>query len=162
MPYWPGGALRGDAGQFQHRALRDLALMPRAIDVAAHLRNVRDAARRITEHDAHDASLQHGRRGADDVDRVQCPNHAALLEDADPVADGDGLMQLVGDEDDGESIGLDREQHLLQLGDALGCEHRGGLIQDEHPGSLPERLDDLDVLLLAQGQRAGAHIGVDA
>ena len=48
-----------------------------------------------------------------------------------------------------------------QLGHALWREHRGRLVEDEHPRAAPECLDDLDVLLLAQGQAAGPHVRVD-
>ncbi len=58
-------------------------------------------------------------------------------------------------------LALTATSTCLQVGDALGREHRGGLVQDEHPGALPERLDDLDVLLLAERQRTGPHVRVD-
>ena len=47
------------------------------------------------------------------------PDHATRLEHGDPVADRDRLVELVGDEDDGEARGLEAQQHLLQLRDAL-------------------------------------------
>ena len=56
-------------------------------------------------------------------------------------------------------------RHAAQLLVVLRGEHRGGLVEDEHPRVLaPERLHDLDLLLLAERQRAGADAGgeVDA
>ena len=53
------------------------------------------------------------------VVRFQAAHHAALLEHAHPVADRDRLVQLVGDEDDGQASGLEPEQDLLELRDAL-------------------------------------------
>ena len=41
---------------------------------------------------------------------LDAAHHASLLEDRDAVADGDRLVQLVGDEDDGEPVRLERRR----------------------------------------------------
>ena len=43
-----------------------------------------------------------------------------------------------------------RAEHLRQLGDALRRQHRGRLVEDQHARAAPERLDDLDLLLVAE------------
>ena len=58
-------------------------------------------------------------------------------------------------------LAFEPEQHLLELGDALWRQHRRGFVEDEHTGTLPERLDDLDLLLLAQRQRTDADVRVE-
>ncbi len=115
----------------------------------------------LPEHHGDDPFLELVRAGRRQVLGSQPADHATQLEHRDPVADLDGLVQLVGDEDDGQAPGLETAEHLLQLGGALGCEHGGGLVEDEHPRAAPERLDDLDLLLLTQGQAAGTHVRVD-
>ena len=62
----------------------------------------------------------------------QAADDAALLEDRDAVADRGRLVQLVGDEDDGDAGALEPDEHLLELRDALGREHRRRLVEDEH------------------------------
>ena len=70
-------------------------------------------------------------------------------------------MQLVRDEDDRDARPLEADEHVLELGDALGRQHRRGLVQDQDIGAAPERLDDLDQLLLTQREVARARARVD-
>ena len=68
------------------------------------------------------------------------------------VAERERLVQLVGDEDDRLALLLEPAEHLRQLGDALRREHRGRLVEDQDARAAPERLDDLDLLLVAEGE----------
>ena len=77
---------------------------------------------------------------------------AAPPQDADPVPDGERLVQLVRDEHDGRALILEAPQDLLEFLHALRGEHGRGLVEDQHPGSAPEGADDLDLLLAAQGR----------
>ena len=88
------------------------------------------------------------------------PPGPALRTETRSPCDG-GLVELVGDEHDGQALALEAHQHAGQLGDALRGEHGGGLVQDQHLRAPPERLDDLDLLLLAERQRAGLGVRVE-
>ncbi len=121
-------------------------------------------ARLVTEHDAHDLGLQLLGRARAQVVLGQAAGHAALLEDRDAVADRGRLVQLVRDEDERHSRLLQPDQDLLELRDALRREHRGRLVQDQHARAAPQRLDDLDLLLLTEREvaRARARVDLDA
>ena len=54
-----------------------------------------------------------------------------------------------------------RVEHLRQLCDALRGEHRGRLVEDQHPRASPQRLDDLHLLLVAKGEVDCVCVGVD-
>ncbi len=86
----------------------------------------------------------------------------AGAHDGDPVRDREDLAQLVADEDDapaGRGHGPERDEQLLGL---LGREDRGGLVHDQDAGAAVEHLEDLDALLLPDGQLPDARPGVDA
>ena len=70
-------------------------------------------------------------------------------------------MQLVRDEDDRQPLFLEPGDDLLQLGDALWREHRRRLVEDEHLRAAPERLDDLELLLLSEREQSGGGTRVD-
>ena len=57
---------------------------------------------------------------------------------------------------------VQRAQDLEQLGGLLGGQHRGRLVEDQHLGAAVERAQDLDALLLADGDVADARVGVHA
>ena len=40
-------------------------------------------------------------------------------------------------------------------------EHRRRLVEDENPGAADENLDDFDLLLLGDGQRVHAAVGIE-
>ena len=54
-----------------------------------------------------------------------------------------------------------RSSALASSVDPFRGEHRGGLVEDQHLGAPPERLDDLDLLLLPEAQRPGLGVRVD-
>ena len=72
----------------------------------------------------------------------------------DAIAEGIGLAQLVGDEDDGDAALGQPPHHLPQLLHARGRQHGGRLVQDQHALVAPERAHDLDLLLLAEREIA--------
>ena len=85
----------------------------------------------------------------------------AAAQDADPVGDLEHLVQLVGDEDDRHPAGLEAAEDLEQLERLLRRQHRGRLVEDQDVGLAVERLQDLDPLLLADGQVGDQRVGVD-
>ena len=97
---------RRDAGQLQHRIGGRHGRAARLRDGSSS-RAARRCRRRgcgLAEHDGHDALLEvlrairrAGRRGPAGPPRGPC------LRTRDPVADGDRLVELVGDEDDGQA-----------------------------------------------------------
>ncbi len=75
-----------------------------------------------------------------------------LAQDADPVADGAHLAELVADEDDAEASRDEPSERGEQGVDLLGHEDGGRLVEDEEPAIPSERLEDLDALLLPDGE----------
>ncbi len=68
------------------------------------------------------------------------------------VGDSQHLVELVGDDDDRGAGGLELAQHAEQLLRLLRRQHRGRLVEDQHLRVAVQRLQDLDALLLADGQ----------
>ncbi len=89
----------------------------------------------LAEHQLDDLALELLRRAQPDALAGDLAGDAALSEDRDAVAERDRLVQLVGDEDDRQSGRLQPLEHLLQLGDCLRGEHRGGLVEDQDAGT---------------------------
>ena len=71
------------------------------------------------------------------------------------------LVELVRDEDDRLALLLEPAEHLRQLGDALRGQHRGRLVEDQDARAAPERLDDLDLLLVAEREVGRLRVRVD-
>jgi hypothetical protein len=67
----------------------------------------------------------------------------------------------VADEDDGRALALERPDDLEELGGFLRRQHRGRLVQDEDVRVPVEGLQDLDPLLLADGQILDARTRVE-
>ena len=85
----------------------------------------------------------------------------AAAQHHDAVGDGEHLAELVGDEDDRLAL-VDQAAHdAEEVVDLARGEHRGGLVEDEDVGLAEQRLDQLDPLLLADGQVADDGVGVD-
>jgi hypothetical protein len=91
----------------------------------------------------------------DRLDRLPAP------EDRDAVGDVEHFVQLVGDEDDGLALGLERPDDLEELLRLLRRQHGRGLVEDENLGAAVERLQDLDALLLRDGNRLDARVRRD-
>ena len=72
-------------------------------------------------------------------------------QDGDPVGDVEHLVELVGDEDHRLAARREAADHLEQLLGLLRREHCGRLVEDEDVRLAIERLQDLDALLLADG-----------
>ena len=95
------------------------------------------ARERLAEHQPHDLRLELRRRAPAHLLAVDRAGQPALAQHGDAVAECDGLVQLVGDEDDGEAVLAQPAEHGLQLAHGLRREHRGRLVEDQHPGSAP-------------------------
>ena len=67
----------------------------------------------------------------------------------------------MGDEDDGTSLVAQHAHDGHELVDLLGCEHGGGLVEDEVLCVIGEGLEDLDALLDAHRQVLDDRVGVD-
>ena len=70
----------------------------------------------------------------------------------DPVGDGLHLVQLVRDEDDRPSVRSHRANRLEQCARFLWSQHRSGLVEDQDACILVQRFQDLDALLLSDGE----------
>ena len=86
----------------------------------------------------------------------------AASQDADPIADGPDLCQLVADEHNRQPIEDQRAQGGEQRLDLIGHEHGGGLVEDEDSAVAGESLEDLNALLLSDRQPIDARIGSDS
>ena len=106
------------------------------------------------DHQARQALL--GRAG-----RRQRLDLLAAAQHRDPVGDLGHLVQLVADEDDRLALlgqAPDDREELLRL---LRRQHRGRLVEHEDVGAAVERLQDLDALLLADGDVLDDRARVD-
>ena len=102
-----------------------------------------------------------GRAGEDRLGGVVLRDLRALLEDQDPVAELDRLVDVVGDADDRlAQLALDREQLVLQplAGDRVDGAER--LVHQDHRRVGGEATGDPDALLLAAGELAGVAVAV--
>ncbi len=86
----------------------------------------------------------------------------AAADDGDLVGDRQHLVELVGDEDDGEALRLQLAQVVEELGDLLGHQDGGRLVEDEDLGAAEEHLEDLDPLTLADAEVGDQVVRVDA
>ena len=85
----------------------------------------------------------------------------AAAQHGDPVGDLEHLVQLVADEDDRLPVRLQAADDLEELVRLLRRQHGGRLVEDEDVGAAVERLQDLDPLLLADGDVADERGRVD-
>ncbi|ANH38029.1 hypothetical protein I601_1597 [Nocardioides dokdonensis FR1436] len=85
---------------------------------------------------------------------------APLVEDGDPVAEGEGLLLVVGDEHEGDAEltlqGLQLDLHLLAQ---LEVERPERLVEEQDLGAHHDRPGQGDPLALASRQLGGATIG---
>jgi hypothetical protein len=81
-------------------------------------------------------------------------------KDGDAVGDGQDLVQLVADEDDGEAPGLEPPDLLEEVLGLLGGEDAGGLVQDQDPGPVEEGPQKLHPLLLPGGEAVDGRLQV--
>ena len=80
---------------------------------------------------------------------------AALLHDRDPVAEQHGLVDVVGDEDDGlAEVALEPLELLLERAAADGVDGAERLVHQQHGRVGGERAGDADALLLAARELA--------
>ena len=86
------------------------------------------------------------------VRRRPAADDAPAADDGDAVGDLEDLVELVADEDHARALGPKTAQHLEDLARLLGRQHRGRLIQHEDPRVAVDGLQDLDTLLLADGE----------
>ena len=152
-----GAGRRRPAGRAEavHRDHHPLARRPRPLR-AAPLRGRPVGG--CAEHEIDDMVDRLLRREPGEGLRRQGADLAALSQDRDPVAEAHRLVQLVGDEEDGDPGIAQPPDHPAEILDALRREHRGRLVEDQHALAPPQRLDDFDELLLAEGEGAERHV----
>ena len=119
----------------------------------------RGPLRHLEEHGPADHELR--QLGDGRLRRHALAHHATTAHDGDAIGDVEYLAQLVRDEDDGRALRLELLQDAEQLLGLLRGEHGRGLVEDERPGAVVERLQDLDALLLADREVLDARVRVD-
>ena len=87
---------------------------------------------------------------------------APAPEDGHAIGDVHHLLELVRDEDDPAALACHPAQALEELHRLLRSQDRGRLVEDEDVRSAIEVLQDLDALLLADGELPDGTTGVDA
>src|SRR5690606_15782389 len=85
----------------------------------------------------------------------------ALPHDGDIVCDRHDLAQLVGDEDDGFSLGLQLGEDAKEVVSLGRRQHAGRFVEDQDVGAAIERLEDLDALLQADREVFDDRVGID-
>ena len=95
--------------------------------------------------------------GARDVDFDHFADTAGVgIEHEDAVAEEDGFIEVVGDEDDGDvDIFPDVEEVGLHLAAGLGIEGAEGFVHEEDAGLIGESAGDGDALFHAAGELLG-------
>ena len=83
----------------------------------------------------------------------------ALAHHRYPRRVADHLAQLVGDEDHRVALFGEAAHEGERRDRFLVGQHGGGLVQDENPGAEEPHLEDLDTLLLGEGERIGRRRG---
>ena len=93
--------------------------------------------------------------------RVAVTRHASVTQHGRAVADALHFFQPMADVEHGPPLCLQLEQRLEQPVRLLGCEDRGGFIQDDELRVLQEGADDLDALAFADGKVRDMRIGIE-
>src|SRR6476646_2843646 len=134
------------------------------LDLLEVLSELGDLGRRrslVSEHQPDDRRPQVVRRRRLELLLTQFAREAPLAQDRDTIAEGERLVQLVGDEDDPEALLLQPDDYAFELGKGLGGEHRGRLVEHEHARAAPERFDDLHLLLASEREVESFLVRVD-
>ncbi len=85
----------------------------------------------------------------------------AVAQDRHAVGDLEDLLEEVRDEHDRDAVGAERAHDLEQLGDLVGVQAGGGLVEDQELGVDVDGAGDRDELLDRDGVRAELRLGVD-
>src|SRR6185437_12415360 len=81
-----------------------------------------------------------------------CTNHAALAHDAYPIANAQYLSEFMSNDHHAVSLRRELAQRDTQIGDLGRRQHGGGLVQDKRASPPHERLENLNALLLSNGE----------
>ncbi len=94
-------------------------------------------------------------------DRGNRGDELTVAQHRHPVGQPHDLVELVRDEDDGDTARREPADLLEQRLRLAHRQHGGRLVHDQHPGVAADRLGDLDHLLVGHRQGIDARIGVD-
>ena len=94
------------------------------------------------------------------------PHELAVAQHGEAVADLVHLVEEVRDEEDRDALLLQRADDAEELGDLVGVEARGGLVEDEHLRLHVDRTGDRHELLhrerVVAEERSGVEVEVEA
>ena len=82
-------------------------------------------------------------------------DHPALADDEDPVGEAEHLLDLAGDDHDGDAAVGEGADELVDLAAGADVDAAGGLVEQQHPAVAQQPAGEHDLLLVAAGQ--GAH-----
>ena len=93
--------------------------------------------------------------------RADLAHLAAKLEDGDAIAELDGFLEFMGDENHRLSLRGQAAHQGTQFRNALRRQHRCRFIEDQHTAVAQLGAQDFHLLLLAERQACGMGIDVD-
>ena len=88
-------------------------------------------------------------------------DHLSTADHGNPVGNVHDLVQLMGDQQNGGALFLERAQDIEQRVGFLRGQHPGGFVEDQHLRAAIQRLEDFHPLLHADRQGADHGIRVD-
>ena len=94
--------------------------------------------------------------------RVDGRDRRTAADHGDLVGDREDLVELVGDEDDREALGLELAQIAEELVHLLRHQDGGGLVEDDHLRAAVEDLEDLHALAGTDAQLLDQLVRLDA
>ena len=150
-----------DADELEQDVAGDVRGLPALTQRALELGDRSARARLLAEHDADDLRLQLLRRARAQLVLAQAPTTRPCLRIVTRSPIEIASCSLCVMKTSATPASLRPDEHLLQLRDALRRQHRGRLVEDQDAGAPPQRLDDLDLLLLAEREIAGARRRLD-
>ena len=90
--------------------------------------------------------------------RIEFGNRRAVAHHGDAVADGENLVETMGNHDGGDTVGLLGPEYLKKALGLAAIERRRRLVHDHQAGILGEDLEDFDELALIGRQIADNRI----
>ena len=164
-------AVAGDAGDRQdlaraqlerHVVQRALSAIAVALEPLDLQHGLADVVRRDLAPRRRDLAADHQRRERlrRRLRRLQRAERAAAAQHGDAIGDRHHLVQLVRDEDDGAPLVRHRAQRREERLHLLRRQHRRRLVEDQDARVAVQRLEDLDALLLADGELPDARVGL--
>ena len=94
------------------------------------------------------------------IQRSEAGDEIAFAEEHDAIGEVEGLVEIVGDEEDGfAEVGQESAEHVLHLGAGEGVECAEGLVHQQDGGLGGKGAGEADALALSAGELVGKTVG---